>query len=157
MEAVINMSLETWKAEFYPVSAHEAIGSELEAAEHSLRKWQGRAEPNLEKHGMQVSGCQDIAAIGEDATAEKFSFLAATCALCAYAAEREIAEPALPVLISEDEIRAANPGTDIDELLDHSACLHCPLTREFKRSCWKEYQAASRAAGQSMRILLEIS
>ena len=47
------MTIETWRLEFYPTEACHAIGTELEAARHSLRKWQGMTEANLTKHGLR--------------------------------------------------------------------------------------------------------
>lgn len=43
------MSIKTWKAEFYPYSAH--LCTRENAAEHSLQKWRGLSKENLEKHG----------------------------------------------------------------------------------------------------------
>jgi hypothetical protein len=51
------MSLETWKAEFYPTDATD-LANELTclgAAEHSLRKWTGLLKKNLSKHGMRLN------------------------------------------------------------------------------------------------------
>lgn len=47
------MSLETWKAEFYPVEAEE-VGT-TDAVAHSLRKWEGLREENLARHEVEVS------------------------------------------------------------------------------------------------------
>jgi len=44
------MSLETWKAEFYPVPACDV--KKKEALAHSLRKWDGLTKPILRKHGL---------------------------------------------------------------------------------------------------------
>lgn len=44
------MSIETWKAEFYPVPASEVAAED--ALQHSLRKWIGLREENLSKHGV---------------------------------------------------------------------------------------------------------
>lgn len=46
------MSIETWKAEFYPVEA-DKVPEEL-AVEHSLRKWRGMTAENLAKHCVDV-------------------------------------------------------------------------------------------------------
>ena len=46
------MSIETWKAEFYPVPASEV--SAEDALQHSLRKWIGLREENLSKHACTV-------------------------------------------------------------------------------------------------------
>jgi len=67
------MSIETWKAEFYPTPAEEAIGSEEEALRHSLHKWQGGTPENLEKHGLKAHELDDD---GHMSTRD--------CALCHY-------------------------------------------------------------------------
>ena len=65
------MSLETWKAEFYPVPASEAE----DPVAHSLRKWEGLL--HLEAHGLrQYSGML------EDVDGQVFYFDPDTCALC---------------------------------------------------------------------------
>ncbi len=48
------MSLETWKAEFYPVEAasEEALADPIR---HSLVKWTGLLQENLNKHAVFVS------------------------------------------------------------------------------------------------------
>ena len=44
------MSIESWKAEFYPIPA-EAV-PEDQALNHSYRKWQGLLPENLARHGL---------------------------------------------------------------------------------------------------------
>jgi site-specific DNA-cytosine methylase len=47
------MSVETWKAEFYPVGARVAAeAGPVDAAEHSRRKWTGFLPRNLKQHGV---------------------------------------------------------------------------------------------------------
>lgn len=145
------MSMETWKAEFYPVEAIVATGSELEAAEHSLKKWEGRSPDNLKKHELHLSGIHTIT--DEDA-GEDFDFNGNTCALCQYADNLACSGEA-NALITLDEIEDAHPDDDPNELLDHENCLFCPVTREFKRSCGEEYHAAKEDTGHSMRGLLK--
>lgn len=75
------MSLESWKAEFYPIPARGVLKSELVAAQHSLLKWRGALPENLAKHGLQLNKCnghniEEIGGSGE------FDFNAGTCALC---------------------------------------------------------------------------
>lgn len=61
------MSLDTWKAEFYPVPADSV--PESDTLSHSLRKWEGLRKENLEKHGLQA----DVGGFHIDSS---------TCALC---------------------------------------------------------------------------
>ena len=69
-----NLTFEDWKAEYYPVPARVAVGTWLEAAKHSLRKWKGVPKEVLEQYGLSRSGCS----IGDD----EFYLSANTCALC---------------------------------------------------------------------------
>lgn len=55
------MSLETWKAEFYPTPAAEfapnpcgAPPDLLGAVQHSIQKWEGLRSVNLQEHGAKV-------------------------------------------------------------------------------------------------------
>lgn len=48
------MSLETWKAEFYPIEASKVLVED--AVQHSLRKWRGLTKENLKKHGVKQDG-----------------------------------------------------------------------------------------------------
>ncbi len=81
------MSIETWKNEFYPVSARQAAGSTLKALEHSLRKWEGLRKMNLKKHGLISMHCS--AEIFEKDSSAHFNITTTTCALC----ERFFASP----------------------------------------------------------------
>lgn len=44
------MTTTSWMAEFYPINAE--LAPESEAIKHSLRKWKGLTEKNLQKHGI---------------------------------------------------------------------------------------------------------
>lgn len=70
------MSLQTWMDEFYPTPAQK-FPTELEAVEHSLRKWKGLTQENLDKHAMRRFKWS----IGE--SVEKSLIIdSTTCALC---------------------------------------------------------------------------
>lgn len=74
------MSLESWKAEFYPIPANEV--PEEDAIRHSLQKWRGLTTENLERHGMEwdkESG--DIVEIDGECV---FDIDGDSCALCTY-------------------------------------------------------------------------
>lgn len=60
------MSLQTWKEEFYPTEAYRA--TEQNAIEHSLTKWRGLTQENLEKHGLKRSrtGIYDEERVGRN-------------------------------------------------------------------------------------------
>jgi hypothetical protein len=73
------MSLETWKAEFYPIPADEVPVED--AVQHSLRKWRGLTKENLNKHGLN----QEDYLIGEAEEDEDHPPLTIddrSCALC---------------------------------------------------------------------------
>lgn len=70
------MSIKTWKAEFYPITANRA--SKADAAEHSLRKWTGLLKKNLKKHNLENSWGMLV----EEGKASCFPIDTTTCALC---------------------------------------------------------------------------
>jgi len=47
------VSLETWKAEFYPIRASRT--DEASAVAHSLRKWEGLRASALEEHQVELA------------------------------------------------------------------------------------------------------
>jgi len=70
------MSLQSWKKEFYPVSASRV--ADKDALAHSLRKWQGLTRAALRKHKISRFGYT----IGEEELNEYFPIDSSTCALC---------------------------------------------------------------------------
>lgn len=100
------MSIETWKEEFYPVTA-EAVNaggsaSVGELIEHSLRKWRGATYTNLERHGLERHPDDNITLLENDE--EVFCFDIHSCSLC----------------------QRFNMG---------KRCVGCPLVDEFGNSC----------------------
>lgn len=73
------MSLETWKAEFYPVEAQDVPVED--AVRHSLQKWIGLRAENLSRHEcwLDDNGC-DIAVV--DSSRDYLYIDSRTCALC---------------------------------------------------------------------------
>lgn len=71
------MSLETWKAEFYSVSAPEC--PEEKALQHTLLKWTGLRLENLAKHGVFHHGNYIM-----DKHSNIFAISTRTCALCCW-------------------------------------------------------------------------
>lgn len=116
------MSLETWKAEYYPKPAEEV--SKEEAVQHSLQKWVGLRTGNLEKHGlMRRSGTRSIGDRGDQRMyVDNFS-----CALCRryYGANQTASCAGCPL----HEVRG---GIDCDE-----------VTREESRSPFHEWSIGS--------------
>lgn len=77
------MSLATWKKEFYPVEARDAAGSDVEATEHSLRKWRGLTSRSLKKHNMKRAPNTSVIYQATDSPEIlAWSAAAPTCALC---------------------------------------------------------------------------
>lgn len=74
------MSLKSWRKEFYPIPASKV--SKSKAIEHSLQKWIGLREKNLEKHNLEHVGLKRIAE-WEDIT-NSFSADNESCALCVF-------------------------------------------------------------------------
>jgi len=75
------MSIESWKAEFYPVEARSC--PEDQAIAHSLKKWDGLREENLHKHELQPNKSTDIVAIRHELGAENIFYIhSSSCALC---------------------------------------------------------------------------
>lgn len=70
------MSLETWKAEFYPIDAHEVALKD--AIQHSLTKWIGLRPENLSKHNLKIGDFEIVDAH------TIFAIDANTCSLCAW-------------------------------------------------------------------------
>lgn len=74
------MSLETWKAEFYPISAAEAAqDGRLAAIKHSLQKWSGLTERQLRAHDIAKAGRSTLVSAGPY---RSFDINSSTCALC---------------------------------------------------------------------------
>lgn len=71
------MSLETWKAECYPVEAKDCPKGKHLCLAHSLRKWIGLKPDALKKHGVFVNDRSNL-----ECEASIFPIDASTCALC---------------------------------------------------------------------------
>lgn len=73
------MSMETWKKEFYPITAREV--SVDDAAAHSLKKWIGLRKENLDKHEVVMAAIRKP--MLQDKNGESHLFIDdSTCALC---------------------------------------------------------------------------
>lgn len=77
------MSLQSWKAEFYPVKPKKGWTT-LKAVQHSLRKWEGALPKNCKKHGVVFEEL-DIKEYAPDQFSpdlDIFEFGSKSCALC---------------------------------------------------------------------------
>lgn len=73
------MSLESWEAEFYPTHAFNMLNtSAKKCVQHSLLKWRGATEENLQKHTVRY----DDYDIEDLTTGETITFDGDSCALC---------------------------------------------------------------------------
>lgn len=77
------MSLESWKAEFYPVEASKVKKDAMACIEHSIKKWEGLTKASIKKYGLS-KGCQRIFHGHEN-----FPLDSTTCALCHMSQNRE--------------------------------------------------------------------
>lgn len=84
------MSLETWKAEFYPVEAEEV--SPTDAVAHSLRKWEGLREENLARHGVEVIRRHGPVGITDIGRADFLGINTNSCSLCQLYYDQNCAE-----------------------------------------------------------------
>jgi hypothetical protein len=50
------MSIETWKKEFYPVTADKCPKNKKAALRHAFKKWRGLLKKNLRRHGLIRQG-----------------------------------------------------------------------------------------------------
>lgn len=70
------MSLETWKAEFYPIDASKVPVED--AVQHSLRKWRGLTKENLASHELS----RNRRSIEEGGYGGSLPINSESCALC---------------------------------------------------------------------------
>lgn len=73
------MSINSWKAEFYPTDAVDTRRDE--AIQHTLRKWKGTQSENLAKHEMEKAKYAEIIGLTEE---DHFYFGSGSCALCVH-------------------------------------------------------------------------
>lgn len=99
------MSLETWKAEFYPTEAKDCPAEQ--AIAHSLRKWEGLTVENVDKHAVVFDGWWKVLGEPEE---KPLTIDSESCALC--------------VNYITDEKR---PYIDAEGDEDATTCGDCPL------------------------------
>lgn len=106
------MSLETWKAEFYPTDAKDCPPEQ--AIAHSLRKWEGLTVESLVKHELHFNQSQRYI-YDSQAPATKLGVSDQTCALCQCYYDN---------------------AADFD-----SACVTCPLAKHNGVRCYAKNEA----------------
>lgn len=108
------MSLESWKKQFYPTSAHEATKSDRRAVLHSLVKWSGALPANTTRHGVRYHN-YSIHEPREEVG--MFEFGVRDCALCL-------------------RYRHAKHGDD--NCYNPTLSRHCPIVRLTGQPCDRE-------------------
>jgi hypothetical protein len=71
------MSVNSWVKEFYPITAKDAAGSDLDAIDHAIKKFEGASYDARSKHKVFM----DKGVLSDHAD-ETFYFDSTTCALC---------------------------------------------------------------------------
>ena len=129
------MSLESWKAEFYPVTAHDinqCASSGKDLVSHSLTKWMGLTAKNLQKHGLY----DDRSAIIEKGASlsQKYFYIdGESCSLCvAY-------------------YRGDHYGTD--DRGNDMGCTACPIYVATGKSCRKAYRTYTSGSGRPTSMI----
>lgn len=124
------MSLDTWKAEFYPVRAIDC--PEEDAVRHSVMKWCGLTAENLERHGLkQLSGGREIGDIEGGFSLPYLKINDSTCALCQYHYDDDALCPACPFVIWHGDTcwsaySAWTLGSDPQHMIEALEALTCP-------------------------------
>lgn len=71
------MSIKSWEKQFYPNDIEDKC-TNLEAVQHSLKKWRGLVPVELKKHGLTTSIYHGVA----DEVGNRFPIDSTSCALC---------------------------------------------------------------------------
>ena len=119
------MSIESWKEEFYPVSARKfrrdpTHAEQVEALGHSLRKWRGLQKEALYKHDLGVSSSGHIIELISKGNRSMFAVNTSTCALCVqwYRVVKHPTHPANCKGCPLAEVRGGAPCDYTDETAD---------------------------------------
>ena len=116
------MSIQSWKARFYPVEAYKACSNPIEALKHSIRKWSGATKANLSAHGLvKVTDCSGLYVKGDDRN-PVINFGTNTCALCQFAQNKD--------------------------LCGSTNCRFCPIVIRLGHRCYEENERGIDAYGR---------
>jgi len=128
------MSLDSWKAEFYPVGADDpdAVADALAATRHSLLKWRGLRAAGLARHQVVCGSGNFIREEGLDGRAIDYLDIdGSSCALCVRYFDRQCF------------------GTDV-------RCVACPIFKATDDDCSRQYRAwVATGSPAAMVALLE--
>lgn len=124
------MSVQSWKNEFYPISALEAAQTKdrLGCIDHSLTKWRGARPENLQKHDVtfKLHTIKDLFKEKEEKEEEQFLFDAVTCSLCQY-----------------DDLFFAD-------------CRSCPIYLSTEKTCCESYDKSGKDPTLMIELLEEV-
>jgi len=133
------MSVETWKEEFYPKHAAAVEASPVKCTQHSLRKWRGLLQANLDAHEVQYTSRGIVDRVKPDQLPGQYFrvFTGFECALCLFAEGEESSKERLySYPITEAMDRELPDGVLMeDHLEDQGLCAYCPLFRANGVSC----------------------
>lgn len=118
------MSLESWKAEFYPTKAN-SIEAMADPIGHSLRKWEGALKKNLRKHCVSFADHY----VYKEGEGIPFAFTGWNCALC----ERFYDEDELNTESCEECPIVELTGDDCLDAFSQSADIPMPMIRLLRK------------------------
>jgi hypothetical protein len=126
------MTAKSWKKEYYPIDAETFCGKNhtarniLDAAKHSLRKWEGTLPKNRAKHGVKLNKRYSEL---RDKYGETFmNFGTNTCTLC---------------------------QIFMEESKGYPNCYMCPLAKDFG-SCYRHNSVYHEAVVNSTKLGLMV-
>lgn len=108
------MSLETWKAEYYPIPADET--EKENAIAHSLKKWEGLRISNLAMHSLFINDSGGI----EDEDGIHLDIDAGSCALCLHAYGEGC--NTCPLFLARGKVSCDNVRSEEDDSPWHTWC-----------------------------------
>lgn len=73
------MSIKTWCDEFMDVDVEDVAQGAIPALEHSVKKWKGLTQEQLDKHGVRITKCEDSGSIW---LGDHICLGCSSCALC---------------------------------------------------------------------------
>lgn len=83
------MTIESWKAEFYPVEAYLVPNDTLALLEHSIKKWEGLLPKNRKKHDLIVGTYRKLIPEPDSEYYDSFGVGSESCSLCYHYLEHE--------------------------------------------------------------------
>lgn len=136
----MTLSLEEWKAEYYPVDAQAAAGTALEATQHSLRKWRGMSSEVMRTYGVEQL---DVVMFTD-------------CALCCYGKRYAVDDPCSECPLAHTLGRSCDQSSDSVASEWRSWCRNRdtePMITALERTLTRLYREADGLIGRWSSIL----